>query len=245
MIKNSRIVFGYLWPNLYYQIEEDLIVCTLSRCSSVTGVTNLGTTTPLDLPSPPQELHEIPLPPPALPKLPALPGIADFNQRTEALCQRIIEHNQQLRNLSLTPNQCLSELIACIRSGENLDEIAFTEGNITYHQLWRIDQGANPHLYIEVSQLEDADYQPPYFQDDSSQGEEEEKVEEEEERPLPVPGPSGSHLEILHSEHNSPEQYLERDQEKRITGRTPWNNNRGNIPAARITGNRLEPEVAT
>ena len=32
---------------------------------------------------------------------------------------------------------------------------------------------------------------------------------------------------------------------ERITGRTPWNNNRDNVPAARITGNRLVPEVAT
>ena len=32
---------------------------------------------------------------------------------------------------------------------------------------------------------------------------------------------------------------------ERITGQTPWNNNRGNIPAARITRIRLDPEVAT
>ena len=101
-------------------------------------------------------------------------------------------------------------LLACIRSGENLDEVAFTEGNITYRQLWRIDQGSNPHLYTKVSQQEDADYQPPHFQDISSQGEEEEEVEEEEECPLPVPGPLGTHLEILCSEHNSPERYSER-----------------------------------
>ena len=47
-IEESRITFGYLWPNLYHQIEEDLIVCTPSRGSAVTGVTTLGTTTPVD-----------------------------------------------------------------------------------------------------------------------------------------------------------------------------------------------------
>ena len=32
---------------------------------------------------------------------------------------------------------------------------------------------------------------------------------------------------------------------KRITGQTPWNNNRGNVPAARITRIRLDLVVAT
>ena len=80
----------------------------------------------------------------------------------------------------------------------NLDEIAFTEGNITYHQLWRIDQSANPQFYSEASQLEDTNYKPPHFQDIQSKGEEEEEVEEEEERPLPIPDPLGTHLEMPH-----------------------------------------------
>ena len=84
-IEDSRIVSGYLWPNTYYQIEEDLIVCTPSRSSIVTGVTTSGTTTPVDLPSPPQKLHEVPLPPSPLPELPEPPGISDFNCRVETL----------------------------------------------------------------------------------------------------------------------------------------------------------------
>ena len=72
LIEDSRIVFGYLWPNLYYQIEEDLIVHTPSRGSSVTGVTTSGTTTPVDPPSPPEELHKVPLPPDPLPNLKSL-----------------------------------------------------------------------------------------------------------------------------------------------------------------------------
>ena len=31
---------------------------------------------------------------------------------------------------------------------------------------------------------------------------------------------------------------------EQVTGRTPWNNNRDNVPTARITGNRLNPVVA-
>ena len=94
LIEDLRIVFGYLWPNPYYQIEEDLIVHTPSRSSIVTGVTTSGTTTPVDLPSPPQELHEVPLPPAPLPKLPELPGISNFNRRVEMLCQRVEAHNR-------------------------------------------------------------------------------------------------------------------------------------------------------
>ena len=65
-------------------------------------------------------------------------------------------------------------LLARIRSGINLNEVAFPEGNITYGQLWRIDQLSNPHLYTEASIQEDAAYQPPHYQDAQSEGEEEE-----------------------------------------------------------------------
>ena len=60
LMEDSRIVFGYLWPNLYYQIEEDLIVWTPSRGSIVTGVTTSGTTTPVDLLSPKYMIFEPP-----------------------------------------------------------------------------------------------------------------------------------------------------------------------------------------
>ena len=213
MIEDLRIVFGYLWPNLYYQIEEDLIVCTPSRGSIVTGVTTSGATTPVDLPSSPQELHEVPLPPDPFPELPELPGISNFNQRVETLHQQIIAHNQRLREIPLSPEQCLSNLIDHIQSRQNLDEVAFTEGNITYHQLQRIDQLANPQLYTEASLLEDTDYQPPHYQDNQDKGEEGEEVEEEEEHPLPIPDLSRTHLVIPHSEHNSTEQFSERSGE--------------------------------
>ena len=66
-----------------------------------------------------------------------------------------------------------------------------------------------------MSLQEDAAYQPPCFQDAQSEEEEEEEEEgeEEEEHPLPIPDPSGTHLAIPRSEHNSPEQSSERSRE--------------------------------
>ena len=79
-IEELRIVLGYQWPNLYYQIEEDLIVHTPSRGSSATGVTASGTTTLVDpSSSSSEELHEIPLPPDPLPEMPGLPSVSDIN----------------------------------------------------------------------------------------------------------------------------------------------------------------------
>ena len=76
----NRRLENCIWPNLYYQIEEDLIVRTPSRGSIVTGVTTSGTTTPVDPPSPSKELHEVPLPTDPLPELPGLPDVSEFNQ---------------------------------------------------------------------------------------------------------------------------------------------------------------------
>ena len=132
LIEESRIVLGYQWPNLYYQIEEDLIVRTPSRGSSVTGVTTSGTTTPVDLSSEEEELHEIPLPADPLPEIPGLPSVSDINRRTTELRQQIEAHNRSLWEEPSTPRQCLAALLARIWSGVNLDDVAFTEGNITY-----------------------------------------------------------------------------------------------------------------
>ena len=210
-IKESRIVLGYQWPNLYYQIEEDLIVHTPSGGSSVTGVRTSGTTTPVDLPSEEEEeLHEIPLPSDPLPELPGLPSISDINRRTAELRQWIEAHNQSLRKQPLTPRQRLAALLTCIQSRINLDEVAFSEGNITYRQLWRIDQLSNPHLYTKVSLREDTAYEPPCYQDSQDEGEAEEEVEEEEDTPLPIPQPPGTQSEIPPLEHNSQGLSLER-----------------------------------
>ena len=188
LIEESRIVLGFQWPNDYYQIEEYLIVCTPSRSSSITGVRTSGTTTPVDLPSEEEveELHEIPLPPSPIPELEGFPPVNEINHRTEELHRRIEVHNSSLQELNLTPNQRLTNLLTRIQSRTNLNEIAFQEGNITYRQLRRIDQGQNPHLYTEVSLQEDAAYEPPRYQDVPEEVEEEEEAEVEEQQPLPV-----------------------------------------------------------
>ena len=203
---------GYQWPNLYYQIEEDLIVRTPSRSSSVTGVRTSGTTTPVDPPSEEveEQLHEIPLPPDPLPEIEGLPSVSDINCRTEELRQRIEAHNQSLREQPSTPRQRLAALLARIQSGVNLDEVAFTEGNITYRNLWRIDQQSNPHLYTEASLQEDAAYEPPCYQDDLDEEEAEEEAEVEEQQPLPMLLQPRIQSATLHSEHNSPVSSQER-----------------------------------
>ena len=128
IIQDSRIIFRYLWPNPYYQIAETEIAHAPSRVSLEQGELPTGFSLPALSPSPPEELREVPLPPPELPELPELPGVPDFNQRVEA-------QNQRTRELGLTAGQWLDTVLTRVRSGINLHEPAFAEGNITFCQL--------------------------------------------------------------------------------------------------------------
>ena len=134
-IEELRIVFGYLWPNPYYQTPETETARAPSRVSLEQGELPTGFSSPAPSPSPPEELLEVPLPPPELPKLPELPGVPEFNQRVRAHRQRVKAQNQRTRDLSLTAGQWLDTVLARVRSGINLDKPAFAEGNITFHQL--------------------------------------------------------------------------------------------------------------
>ena len=192
-------------------------------------VTTSGTTTPVDPPTPPEELHEVPLPLDPLPEIEGIPRISEFNQRVTDLQRRVEAFNHEIGagpsnpsppppqpQLSLIARERIADLLTRIQSGENLDEPAFGEGTLTYRQLQRIDQQDNPQLYTEASLLEDADYQPPRYQGDPSEDEEEAEgvtqaeEELEEEHPLPIPEPTGIHLRTPRSEHNSPISYEER-----------------------------------
>ena len=196
-----RIVFGYLWPNRYYQIPQEEIARAPSRVSLAKWVTALRETTPVDPPSPTESLHEVIGLPPILSELPELPGISDYNRRVEALQQRIKAHNQHIRPLPATVDLQVEQLLACIRLGENLDKIAFMEGNITFRQLRNIDHSANPKFYTKSSQHVDNNYQPLHVEDFESQEEE----GGEEEIPLPIPDPSGTHMRNPCTEHSSRE----------------------------------------
>ena len=204
-IKNLRIVLGCLWPNCYYQVPETETTCALNRGSLAAGVTASRESTPVNPESPPESLHKVTALPPILLELPELPGITDYNQQVEALWKRIEEHNRHLRELPLTVNQRVESLLAHIWSGINLDKMTFTEGNIWYRHLWDIDWNTNPQFYTESSQAEDNNYQPPCLEDFDSL----DKEEGEEEIPLPIPGPSGTHMRNPHSEHSSGEQSSE------------------------------------
>ena len=99
-IELSRIIFGYLWPNPYYQIPETETACAPSRVSLELGELPTGFSSPA--PSPPsEELREVPQPPPKLPELPGLPGSSEFNQRVADLRQRIEAQNRRTRELGL------------------------------------------------------------------------------------------------------------------------------------------------
>ena len=66
-IESLRIIFGYLWPNPYYQIPETETAHAPSRVSLELGELPTGFSSPA--PSPPEELQEVPQPPPKLPEL--------------------------------------------------------------------------------------------------------------------------------------------------------------------------------
>ena len=199
---------GYLWPNPYYQIPEEETARTPSRVSLATGVTASEHST-INPPSPPESLHEVELPVP-LPDLPMLPRIDDYNRRVEALWQRVKEHNHQLHQLPISSEQGVEQLLAHIQSGINLDKITFTEGNITYQNLWNLDHNANPQFYTDSSEAVDNNYEQPCLEDIEQQGEE----EGEEESPLPIPGPSRTHSRIPQSEHNLDKQSSENTRDR-------------------------------
>ena len=110
-----------------------------------------------------------------------------------------------MRQLPVSAEQRVEQLLAYIQSGINLDRVPFTEGHITFQHLWNIDRNANPQFYTDSSNTADNNYEQPHLEDFDSQEEE----EGEEESPLPIPGPSGTHLRNPQSEHNSEEQSSE------------------------------------
>ena len=113
-IESSRIIFGYLWPNPYYQIPETETAHAPSRVSLELGELPTGFSSPALSPSPPEELQEVPQPPPELPELPGLPGSSDFNRRVADLQQRIEAQNQRTRELGLTADQWLDSVLTRI-----------------------------------------------------------------------------------------------------------------------------------
>ena len=151
----------------------------LSRVSLATGVTasedSTYTNTPCLL-STPEILSqsELPIPP---------------NHFTLGLCvpsgssassSRLVNFNHPPLAGHLTPDQVLAQ----VRSGVDLDDLVFSEGNITFQRLRNIDHNANPHLYSKLSVTADDNYEPPHHKDPETE------QEEEEEHPLPIPGPS-------------------------------------------------------
>ena len=189
-IKQSRIVLGYLWPNQYYQVDKEEIICVPSRVSLATGVTTSEVSTYADSPSPPSPQAELPIPPNHFTSGLWVPSEASTSQL------KSWNYNQPPITAELTPD----EVLAWVRSGVNLDEFIFSEGNITFWQLQNINRNANPYLYSELSHAADNNYKPPHHE--ASEGEGEDKKSS----PLPIPDPLGTHLRIPESEQLSEEQ---------------------------------------
>ena len=194
-----------------------------SRVSLEEGEIPTGFSTPEPSPSPPEELSEVPLPPPELPKLPGLPGTSEFNQRVADLQQRIKDQNRRTRELGLTAEQWLDTVLNRVQSGINLDEPAFAEGNIMFRQLRNINRNENPQFYLELSQHVDDNYKPPRHKESIRQ-------------PGRGQGGRGRGDPPAYTRPNE-DQFtdpvfrarLKRailQQYERLTGETPWNNNR-------------------
>ena len=103
----------------------------------------------------------------------------------------------------MTVDKRLGGLLTHIQLSINFDNIAFTEGNITFQQLRNIDCNKNPQFYLESSQNEDDNYQPQCLDELDSQDEE----EGEEEIPLPIPDPSGTSSLTQSSEQDLSERF--------------------------------------
>ena len=194
-----------MWPNPYYQIPESETARAPSRVSLELGELPTGFSSPAPSPSPPEKLREVPQPPPELPELPGLPGTAEFNRRVADLRQRIKVQNQRTRELGLTAEQWLDTVLTHVRSGINLDEPAFAEGNITFRQLRNINRNENPQFYSESSQHADDNYEPPCHEESDSQDKDEE--EGEEKIPLPIPDRTRINSPIPFSEQGLSEPY--------------------------------------
>ena len=105
----------------------------------------------------------------------------------------------------MTAEQWLDTVLTHVRSGINLDELAFAEGNITFRQLQNIDCNKYPQFYSESSQHADDNYKPPHHIELDSQDEDEE--EGEEEIPLPIPDRTRINSPIPSLEQGSSERF--------------------------------------
>ena len=82
-------------------------------------------------------------------ELPPQPPIGTYRQ--------IVENH--FNQSPTTADLSVEQILAHIRSGVDLDQIAFREGNITYWNLWNIDRNTNPQFYTDSSDTVDNNYE--------------------------------------------------------------------------------------
>ena len=218
-IEDSRIVLGYLWPNPYYQVNEEEIIHVLSRVSLATGVTASEDSTYTNTPSllsTPEILPQSELPVPPNHFTLGLQISSELQSQLTALTSTQLYQQQvesHFNRSPLTADLTVDQVFARIQSGVDLDQPAFREGNITYWNLQNIDRNANPQFYTELSNAVGNNYEQPCLEDSETMGDE----EEEEQNPLLIPGPSGPspiHLMNQELEQFSSEQLLENTNDK-------------------------------
>ena len=80
-----------------------------------------------------------------------------------------------------TADLTVDQVLAQIRSGVNLDQLAFREGNITYQNL---NRNANPHLCAKLSNAVDDNYEQTFHEESENED------EDEDLHPLPILRPT-------------------------------------------------------
>ena len=185
-IEESRIIFRYLWLNWFYQEDTERACHMPSRVSLTTGVTAWENSTHFNTPELPSSPEPI-IPPNHFTLGLQVPSTSSSQSRPP-------NWNRPPFTADLTVDQ----IFAQIRSGVDLDQLTFWEGNITFCNLHNIDCDANPRFYNELFNTVDHSFEK------TSHKETENEEEEEELHPLPVPDwsltqewePSSSNLQL-------------------------------------------------
>ena len=120
---------------------------------------------------------------------------------TSSSLEQSVPPNSQHHWLPFQENLTVDKVFERICSGRDLNQPAFTEGNITFQNLRDIDWSTNPHLYRESSGTANDNKISQHNKEIEEEGCQLEHPQEEEEEdllqveegllsPLPIPGPS-------------------------------------------------------
>ena len=141
-IETSWLALVYLWPNLFYQEEENRATCAPSWVSLASGIT-------ITEEGSPASNYQVPSDQP-----PEYPAVSPAPHQVSP------EPVLPILQCLIAPSNSLSvqAILDQVRRGIDLDEIAFQEGSITYRNCRDIDCFDNPQFYNNWSDAPDIDY---------------------------------------------------------------------------------------